>query len=128
MKNVKLFTDGCALGNPGKGGAGAILIYQGHEKELMKYLPETTNNRAELEAIIIGLEALNEPCNVMVLSDSQITVKCASGEFNRSSNLDLWQMYDSVSAQHTVQLEWIRKDTHPMNKRAHDLANKIAQS
>ena len=127
MKTIQLFTDGCSLGNPGNGGAGAILVYGDNQKELSQFLPETTNNRAELQAIIIGLEALRESCHVQVFSDSQVTVKCASGEYGRSSNLDLWQDYDAVSAGHQVTLEWIRKDSHPLNHRAHELANQAAR-
>ena len=127
MKKVKLYTDGCSLGNPGRGGAGAVLVYGDVEKDLMEHLPNTTNNRAELQAIIMGLSVLKYPCNVQVFSDSQITVKCASGEYSRNSNLDLWQLYDDVSGQHVISLKWIRKDSHGLNNRAHKLANKAAK-
>lgn len=126
-KVVQLFTDGCSLGNPGRGGAGAVLVYGKHQKELMKHLPETTNNRAELEAIIMGLEAIQSGCEVHVFSDSQVTVKCASGEYGRNTNLDLWQEYDFASSRHIVKLEWIRKDSHELNHKAHELANKAAR-
>ena len=104
MKVVQLYTDGCALGNPGDGGAGAILVCEGHQRELMEYMPQTTNNRAELRAIIMGLEALKYSCEVHVFSDSQITVKCATGEYKRQSNLDLWADYDAAQVGHVVQL------------------------
>lgn len=127
MKVVKLYTDGCALGNPGAGGAGAILVYGDVQKELKLHIPDTTNNRAELQAIILGLESLLESCEVHVFSDSQITVKCANGEYKRSSNHDLWEDYAAASSGHKVLLEWIRKDSHPLNKLAHKLANEAAR-
>lgn len=127
MKIVQLYTDGCALGNPGRGGAGAILVYGEHQKELMQFLPDTTNNRAELQAIILGLNTLTEPCSVQVFSDSQMTVRCARGQYSRSSNLDLWQDYDMASKPHIVDLVWIKKDSHPLNHLAHELANEAAR-
>ena len=71
MKQIELFTDGACSGNPGPGGWGAILRYQGHEKELSGGEAETTNNRMELCAVIFALEALREPCEVNLYSDSQ---------------------------------------------------------
>lgn len=70
MKKVDLYTDGACSGNPGVGGWGAILIYNGHEKELSGYCKDTTNNRMELFAVIQGLKQLNQPCEVTVFSDS----------------------------------------------------------
>lgn len=70
MKSVTIYTDGACSGNPGIGGWAAILIYNGREKELVGYNKDTTNNRMELFAIIQGLSALKEPCNVDVYSDS----------------------------------------------------------
>jgi len=70
MKNIDLYTDGACSGNPGPGGWGCVLIYNGHEKELSGFHNETTNNRMELLAIIKGLLAITEPCNVTVYTDS----------------------------------------------------------
>ena len=70
MKKVDLYTDGACSGNPGVGGWGAILIYNGHEKEISGYNKDTTNNRMELFAVIQGLKQLNQPCEVTVYSDS----------------------------------------------------------
>lgn len=70
MKKVILYTDGACSGNPGIGGWSAILMYKGHEKELVGYNKDTTNNRMEMFAIIQGLSALKEPCEVQVYSDS----------------------------------------------------------
>ena len=71
MKKIELFTDGACSGNPGPGGWGTILRYQGHEKELSGGEARTTNNRMELIAVIEGLKALKEPCEVHLTSDSQ---------------------------------------------------------
>ena len=70
MKTVDIFTDGACSGNPGPGGWGAVLRYNGHEKELSGGEAETTNNRMELCAVIFALEALREPCEVNLYSDS----------------------------------------------------------
>ena len=74
MKKVDLYTDGACSGNPGVGGWGAILIYNGHEKEISGYNKDTTNNRMEIFAVIQGLKQLNQPCEVTVYSDSQYCV------------------------------------------------------
>ena len=70
MKHVDLYTDGACSGNPGPGGYGAILVYNGKEKELSEGFLETTNNRMEILGVISGLKALKEPCEVTVYSDS----------------------------------------------------------
>lgn len=74
MKKVTLYTDGACSGNPGVGGWGAVLIYNGIEKRISGAEAETTNNRMELFAVISGLECLKEPCEVTVYSDSAYTV------------------------------------------------------
>ena len=74
MKMVTVYTDGACSGNPGPGGWGAILEYQGHERELSGGAPETTNNRMELTAVIQALRQLKEPCAVELYSDSKYVV------------------------------------------------------
>ena len=74
MKKVDLYTDGACSGNPGAGGWGAILLYNGIEKEISGAFPETTNNRMEIYAVIAGLRCLKERCEVTVYSDSAYTV------------------------------------------------------
>ena len=74
MKRVTLYTDGACSGNPGVGGYGAVLMYNGHEKRISGALPDTTNNRMELTAVIEGLKCLNQPCEVDVYSVSAYTV------------------------------------------------------
>ena len=74
MKKVELDTDGACRGNPGRGGWGAILVYAGREKEMSGGEPMTTNNRMELMAAIAGMEALKEPCEITLTSDSKYLV------------------------------------------------------
>ena len=74
MKNITLYTDGACSGNPGKGGWGAILMYNDAKKEISGGESQTTNNRMELTAVIKGLEALKEECNVDIYSDSAYVV------------------------------------------------------
>lgn len=129
MKVVEIYTDGCALLSEGKmGGAGVVMIYKKHIRRFAKYLPETTNNRAELEAVILALTKLKEPCQVWIYSDSQITVNCANGTWKRNANVDLWDKYDELIKGHTVTLQWIRKDTQEHNTTAHELANAVARN
>lgn len=126
MKYVQLYTDGCSLGNPGQSGAGAVLVYKEHVREISKPLGQSTNNIAEIMAVVIGLEALNEPCKVDVYTDSQYVQKIAMGVNNASSNQNYWTLYWSAAARHEVELFWIRKDSHQYNKLAHNLANQAA--
>ncbi len=86
MRNVQIYTDGACSGNPGPGGWAAILTFNGKEKELSGSMPNTTNNRMELFAVISGLGALKEPCNVEVYSDSAYVVNA----FNKKW-IDKWQ-------------------------------------
>ena len=86
MKTVQLYTDGACSGNPGPGGWGCILHFQGKIKEMSGHMPHTTNNRMEIFAVISGLGALKEPCNVEVYSDSSYTVNA----FNQHW-IDNWQ-------------------------------------
>lgn len=85
-KTVLLYTDGACSGNPGPGGWGCVLSFQGKTKELSGHMPSTTNNRMEIFAVISGLGALKEPCKVEVYSDSAYTVNAF-----REHWIDNWQ-------------------------------------
>jgi ribonuclease HI len=126
MKAVQIYTDGCALGNPGHSVAGIILVSGEHQKELIVPLGHGTNNTAELLAVIHGLQSLKQPCKVDVYSDSQLTVNCGNLTWQRKANRDLWKQYDDAAKGHDVLLHWIRKDSHELNERAHMLANEAA--
>ncbi|MDR0919029.1 MAG: ribonuclease HI [Oscillospiraceae bacterium] len=108
MKQVELYTDGACSGNPGKGGWGALLKFGEVTKELSGYAPDTTNNRMELSAVIEGLKALNQPCEVTVFSDSQYVVNTLNKGWKKNKNKDLWEDLDNVMAQHKVKFVWIK--------------------
>src|SRR5687767_13448281 len=101
---VTIFTDGCAVPNPGKSGAGIVLLAKENRKEIAVPLGYGTNNTAELLAMIHALKALKCSCDVTIYTDSQITQKIAMGENNASSNIDLWLMYRTVATEHDVKV------------------------
>ena len=136
MKKITLFSDGSALGNPGPGGYGVILRYEGKEKELSGAYEHTTNNRMELLGVIEGLRALKEPCDVDVISDSSYVVKginewlvnWVKRDFKKVKNPDLWRDYLEVSKQHKINAIWVRgHDGHEENERCDSLARDAAE-
>lgn len=137
MKYIELFTDGACSGNPGPGGWGAVLRYNGHEKELSGGEKETTNNRMELTAAIMGLSALKEPCKVRLVTDSKyvsdgITKGWAESwrknnwrkaDKKPALNPDLWEKLLDLIAIHDVTIEWVKGHAgHPENERCDSLA------
>lgn len=138
MKEVSIYTDGACSGNPGPGGWGAVLIYNGHKKEISGRVEETTtNNRMELIAVIEALKALKEPCKVKVYSDSAYLINAfrqgwidrwqKNGWLNsrkeKVENTDLWQALLDLTAVHRV--EWHKIKGHdgiPLNERCDKLA------
>ena len=94
MKKVTLYTDGACSGNPGPGGYGAVLIYEGVEKEIAGGEKSTTNNKMEMMAVIKGLEALKEPCEVSVYSDSAYIVNAIEQGWIDSWNKNGWRKAD----------------------------------
>lgn len=127
MKEIILYTDGACSGNPGKGGWGAILFYNGIKKEISGGEGNTTNNRMELTAVIKGLEALKEPCKVDIYSDSAYVVNAflqnwvGSWQNNgwKSSkgkvlNIDLWQRLLQLVSIHSV--SWHKVKGHADNE------------
>lgn len=131
-KKVEIFTDGACSGNPGPGGWGAILRYNGHEKEISGGEAETTNNRMEMMAVIAALEALKKPSSVDLYTDSQYVQKgiteWIAGWKKKNwpakiKNQDLWQRIDSLTQLHKVKFHWVRgHDGHEENERADALA------
>lgn len=144
MKEVEVYTDGACSGNPGPGGWGAILRYGGAEKELAGYDRQTTNNRMELTAAIRGLEALKEPCRVLLYTDSQYLSKAISQGWLKSwkkngwkksdkkpvLNVELWQQLDSQLTRHAVTIHWVKGHAdNAFNNRCDALATgQIAQN
>ena len=135
---VEIFTDGACRGNPGPGGWGAILRFNGTEKELYGAETLTTNNRMELLAAINALAALKRPCAVSLTTDSKYVqqgiTEWLAGWKRRNwktasrepvKNVDLWQELDRLAAPHTIDWHWVRGHTgHPENERADQLANR----
>lgn len=137
LKEITLYTDGACSGNPGAGGWGAVLIYNGAQKELSGYEAQTTNNRMELTAAIRGLEALKEPCCVKLYTDSQYLVNAFQKgwleNWKRKNyrkadgkpvlNPELWQRLDELFSLHQVTLYWVKGHAdNPYNNRCDELA------
>jgi len=142
VKQVTMYTDGACIGNPGPGGYGAILLYQGHRKELSGGYRKTTNNRMEIMAAIVGLGALKEQCKVTLYSDSEYLVKAMSRGWaqkwrangwkrNRRAkvlNPDLWERLLQLCEYHEVQFGWVKGHAGtPENTRCDELAMQAAQ-
>jgi len=136
MKQVTIFCDGSSLGNPGPGGYGVILRYGNREKELTGGDSMTTNNRMELMAVIEGLKALKEPCDVTIYSDSSYVVNginewlvgWVKRNFKKVKNPELWQSYIEVAKPHKIKAIWVKgHNGHPENERCDELARTTAE-
>ncbi len=137
-KVVAIFTDGGCRGNPGPGGWGTLLRYGENEKELYGYEAETTNNRMELMAAIKGLELLDQPCKVILTTDSQYVRQGISQWMDNwkkrdwktaakkpVKNKDLWQRLDAATQQHEIDWKWVKGHSgHIENDRVDALANR----
>lgn len=137
-KSVEIFTDGACRGNPGPGGWGALLRYNGHEKQLYGGELETTNNRMELTAAIQALIALKSSSVVVITTDSNYVKKGITEwiygwkqrDWMNSSkkpvkNKDLWQALDEETQRHKIKWHWVKGHSgHPENELADALANK----
>ncbi len=136
-EKVEKFTDGACRGNPGPGGWGVILRYQGNEKELNGAEPDTTNNRMELLAAIMAIESLTRPCEVSLTTDSEY-VKNGITQWLKNwklknwktankkpvKNMDLWQRLDQACSGHDISWHWVKGHSgHVENERADGLAN-----
>jgi ribonuclease HI len=141
-KRVEIFTDGACKGNPGPGGWGAILRMGKHEKELSGSDPATTNNRMEMTGAIKALNALIEPCDVVLHTDSRYVIDGITkwvhgwkkkGWINASRqpvrNSDLWHDLIEAALPHNIDWVWVKgHDGHPENERADRLASDAALS
>jgi len=138
LPKVEIFCDGACSGNPGPGGYGVILRSSGKEKELSGGALNTTNNRMELTASIVGLKALKKRCSVIVTSDSQYLVKgmnewlinwkqkrWLNSKKAEVINRDLWEQLAELSTEHEIEWRWIKgHNGHPENERCDELARK----
>ena len=142
MKSIEIYTDGACLGNPGPGGWGALLRYKNTERELSGGEPLTTNNRMELMAAIAALEALSEPCEIVLHTDSQY-VRQGITEWLRNwvrrgwktagggavKNQDLWQRLQLACERHRIDWQWVKGHSgHPENERVDALASAAARA
>lgn len=138
MPHVIIHTDGACKGNPGRGGWGAILQSGAHEKELWGGEPETTNNRMEMTAAIMALEALKKPSDVDLYTDSKYVMQgitewiggwksrgWKTADKKPVKNEDLWRRLDEARTRHRVSWHWVKGHAgHALNERADALANR----
>lgn len=137
MKQVTIYTDGACSGNPGPGGWGAVLIYKGVEKELSGGEAQTTNNRMELTAVISALQALKEPCQVELYSDSKYVIDAlqkgwawgwrkkgwVKSDKKPALNPDLWETLLNLTAKHEMNYHWVKGHAdNKYNERCDSLA------
>lgn len=141
MKRVQLITDGACIGNPGPGGWACILRFGDKKKELFGSAPHTTNNRMEITAAIKGLEALREPCEVEIVTDSEylkngITTWIKGWKRNGWKtaakkpvvNQDLWMTLDGLACEHSLTWTWTKGHAdHDDNNRCDELATRAAR-
>jgi ribonuclease HI len=142
MKHVQLITDGACIGNPGPGGWACVLRFGQLKKEMWGSEPHTTNNRMELTAAVRGLEALKEPCEVEIVTDSEYVkngiTKWILGwkkngwkKADKSPvlNKDLWQELDFQNARHATKWTWTKGHaSHADNNRCDELATAAARN
>lgn len=130
---VVIYTDGAARGNPGPGGYGVVMLYKGHRKELSAGYRMTTNNRMELLAVIVGLEALKrKDLKVKIFSDSKYVVDAVTNgwiwqweakRFKKKKNPDLWKRYLKLHDQFDITFQWVKGHANiPENERCDQLA------
>ena len=142
MKQIEIYTDGACSGNPGPGGWGAVFVYNGKEKELSGSEKETTNNRMELTAVIMALNALNQPCEVKLTTDSKYVCDAINkgwvyswrkngwkkSDKKTALNVDLWKELLSLLEKHEVELIWVKgHNGHKYNEICDALAVKEYQ-
>ena len=139
MADITIYTDGSAKGNPGPGGYGVVLISGPHRKEIAEGFRLTTNNRMELMAVCVALEALRFPgSNVTLYSDSKYVVEAVNQRwllnwekinFKGKKNPDLWRRFLNIYRQHRVRFVWVKGHASTIeNNRCDYLAVQAASS
>ena len=131
MKKVTIVCDGSSLGN-GKGvtraAAVAVLGFKGLWKAVGEYLGNATNQQAEIAAAAVGLENLNEPCTVTLMSDSRYVVETMGGTWKRKTNHEWWKRLDTAAARHQISWQWVKgHDGHVVQEVADTMARKLAE-
>ncbi|TIH14918.1 ribonuclease HI [Marinifilum sp. JC120] len=142
-KKMTIYTDGSCLGNPGKGGYGAVLLFNEHRKELAQGYKRTTNNRMEMRAVIAALTELKEPCEIILYTDSQYVKNAFTKKWIDNwqkngwktaakkpvKNKDLWLQFIPLLEKHDVTFRWVKGHSgDPENERCDDLARNAALS
>ncbi|MEO7315211.1 MAG: ribonuclease HI [Ginsengibacter sp.] len=139
-QGIKIYTDGAARGNPGRGGYGAVLIWGNVKKELSQGYTHTTNNRMELMAVIAALEALKKTdLQIDIYSDSKYVVQAVMDGWLKNwirtdfkggkKNKDLWYRYHDLSKNHKIRFHWVKGHaSNIMNNRCDELATEAADS
>lgn len=137
MKKLDIYTDGACSGNPGAGGYGVVMLYKGARKELSQGYKVTTNNRMEMLAVIKALEALKEPCEVTLYSDSKYVVDSITkgwvygwkkrgwvkSDKKKALNVDLWERMLPLLEKHKVEFVWVKGHADNVeNERCDELA------
>ena len=134
---VVIYTDGACSGNPGPGGWGSVLLYNGHRRELSGGEADTTNNRMEMMAVIQAMESLKRPCSVMINTDSVYVMKGITEWIEQwkergwktaarkpVKNQDLWMALDEAIQRHEISWQWVKgHNGNPGNEEADELAN-----
>jgi ribonuclease HI len=137
MKKIDLYTDGACSGNPGPGGWGAVLLYNKNEKQLSGYNKDTTNNRMEMFAVVMGLKELRESCDVTVFTDSAYVHNAFKNGWidqwqknnwrtkakKEVKNIDLWKLLLTAMSRHRV--DWVKVKGHSDNK-YNNICDKLA--
>lgn len=138
QEEVTIYTDGACRGNPGPGGWGAVLRFNGHEKQLWGGERETTNNRMEMIAVIRALEALKRSCRITLITDSRYVIQGITEwlpgwkrrQWRNAArkpvlNVDLWKQLDTLASQHEINWQWVRGHSGDAgNELADALANR----
>ena len=141
MKKITIYSDGSSLGNPGFGGWGTVLQFNGHTKELSGSASQVTNNQMELQAAMEGFRALKEPCDVMLVSDSKYVIDGLTKWINNwiknnwktaakkpVKNKEIWQEFHKLSSIHKIDTQWVKGHAgHPQNERCDFLARDAAE-
>ena len=142
-KEVSIYTDGACLGNPGRGGYGVVLCYNGIRKQLSGGFRLTTNNRMEIMAAIVGLEALKSPCTVNLYTDSKYLADAMTkgwakrwrmngwrrNKKEKAVNTDLWATLLRLCERHTVTFRWVKGHAgHQLNEICDKLSKEAARA
>ena len=141
-EKILIYTDGSCLGNPGKGGWGAVMIYKNHEKKLSGSEHETTNNRMEIKAVVESLKNIKKPIAIEIYTDSKYVQNgITSWIFNWKKNgwktankkpvknIDLWQALDYVTQKHQISWHWVKGHAgNKYNETADQLAREAAEN